>query len=287
MMRKYIRIRKYILAGLLFGFTVNAISAPAQENVNNAPVQPVQTAIKASSKQKMCMSVLSGFPSDNASTRYQFLRLVKSFGRGVSYEFKTALNHFADKKITMQTDLVDVIEGMNNPVLRQADPALIAGYGSYLVNFALECSDVVESQISSLYAYDADLKDVAFNIVIDEDALYLRQILSDSLYGLDAQKHPVYGEAVRAYAKGLVVMRDNMEYTVFNAEIGDIEALYMGDLDEKLARSNDIVNAEMDREILPGSVALSDDMSKNMIKQEKRRSLHTLIDILGGLSRGY
>lgn len=276
---------RLITSLLVFAFLTSPILAQAQTTDINHPKTVSGVALPASPEQEMCMQIISSFPAENPSVRYQFFRLARSFGKGANPEFVTALDKFASQDVTMQTELTDVIEGMNNPVLRQADPALVAGYGKYLVNFATKCNQQIESQINALHAYDVDLKDVAFNIVIDEDALYLRQILSDSLYSLDGDKDPIYGAVIRAYANDLVHMRDNMEYTVFNAEIGDIEALYMGDLDEKLARSNDIVNSEMDREMLNSSIGLADDMSNSMIKQEKRRTVQTLINILNGYSR--
>ncbi len=265
------------LLPVLFLASVLTFPALAQE----ATPQPARTApINAS--QEMCISVMTGFPNTKPSIRYQFLRLSKSLAKGADADFRQALAHYGSKNISDDTPVTDIIEGMANPVLRQAEPALVVGQGSYLINFAIECAPQIQGQISALHAYDPDLKQVKFNTVIDEDALFLRQVISDALYALNADKNPDYSAAVKAYAENLVRTRDDIEYTAFNGEVGDIEALYLGDLDKRLARSNDIVNAEADREVLSSSMALARDMSEHTIREEKRRSVQTLLNILNG-----
>ena len=79
-----------------------------------------------------------------------------------------------------------------------------------------------------------------------------------------------------------MVTRDDVEFTTFESELGELEALYMDDLDGRLKRSNDLINEEMDREVLGDSVALSDSMIEAEKKKAKERQLYTLYRILGG-----
>ena len=151
-----------------------------------------------------------------------------------------------------------------------------------IVDFAYLCKPVIAGQINSLKAFDRALDDASFNAVIVEDALFLRQILSDSLFRLGADKNPLYEVSVAQYAKSLVKTRDDAEFTSFEAELGDLESLFMNDLDGRLKRSNDMINEEMDGEILGDSVALSDSMNRAEQEKAKERQLYTLIRILGG-----
>jgi len=88
------------------------------------------------------------------------------------------------------------------------------------------------------------------NTAIAEDALFLRQIMSESLTRLGADKDASWSTASAAYSKSLVSQRDAVEFSAFETDIAELETLFMEDLDGRLARSNDVINSEMDREVL-------------------------------------
>ena len=56
----------------------------------------------------------------------------------------------------------------------------------------------------------------------------------------------------------------------------------MEDLDGRLARSNDVINSEMDREILGDSIQLSDDMTDAARERARQERLYRLLRIFGG-----
>ena len=267
------RALTYIFAASLLG---------AQSFAQTAPAHAVGGGAPAPAAQEQCINVMAGFPSASQSARYQFFRLTQSLAKGATPEFRVAAKYYSSGKVTADTPVAKVIEGIANPVLRQAEPRLVIGQAAYLIDFAETCSGVISGQIKSLQAYDSDLKNAEFNAAIDQDALFLRQILSDALYSENAHENLLYGDAVKAYAKSLVTTRDHIEFSSFESDVSDLEALYMGDLDKRLARSNDLANSEMNNEALSSAVALSDDMSASHKKQEQQRSLQTLIQILNG-----
>ena len=202
--------------------------------------------------------------------------------RDITPEFRRALSQYGDSQVPLSTPMLNVIEDIANPVLRQAAPELTITNMTYVIDFASICEPFITGQINSLRAYDSALSDTKFNSVITEDALFLRQILSDSMYRLGANEDPVYQVSVTQYADALVATRDAIEFTTFESELDDLEALYMTDLDGRLKRSNDVINEEMDREVLGDSIALSDSMNKAEKEKAKQRQLYTLIRILGG-----
>lgn len=237
-----------------------------------------KTLPKPAPSQDYCIAVMSAFPAANTEPRYQFFKLTQQLAVGATPKFRAALTHYADGKINAKMPIMDVIEAIANPVIRQAAPELTIAYMKHLIDFSSRCSVFVDGQITSLLAFKPKL--ALGDSVITEDALYLRQILSDSLLRLKAGKDTRFGSAVNTYATSLITMRDNIEFQAYASEIGEIEALYMTDLDGRLARSNDIINSEINRETLGDAVILSDDMNRQAKKQDQQRSISTLLRIL-------
>jgi len=270
---------------LFLGVSLAAYPAFAQSvqpvSVDNTPI--VSSASKSGGiNPDYCINKMAEFPSDDHEIRYQFFRLTEEMARDVTPDFRNALHKYRDQDISSDRPLLEAIEDIANPVLRQAAPEITIASMAHVIDFATLCKSAITGQVSSLQAYDNALNDVDFNAVIVEDALFLRQILSDSLFRLGANEDPLYQTSVTQYANALVTTRDEVEFTTFEAELDDLEALYMDDLDGRLKRSNDIINEEMDREILGDSVALSDSMNKAEKEKAKQRQLYTLIRILGG-----
>jgi hypothetical protein len=225
---------------------------------------------------------MAGFPDNGHVPRYQFFKLTKELAMDVSPNFLAALDEYGAGSVSPDTSVMEVIEAIANPVLRQAAPEITIGHMDYLIDFASICRPFLEGQLDSLSAYDPSLKDGEFNAVISEDALYLRQILSDTLYRVGAEEHPVYGPAINDYAAALVTTRDRIEFAHFESDLEDLEAVFLTDLDGRLARSNDVINQEMDREVLSSSIQITDQMNDDARRKRKQEALYTLMRILNG-----
>ncbi len=238
------------------------------------------TPIQADASQEYCITVMSGFPDEGHVSRYQFYKLTEELATGATPQFKSALKKYAEGDIPDDAPIMDVIEDIANPVLRQAAPELAIANMAHLIDFAGRCESYVSGQISSLRSFDDSLHHS--DVVIQEDALYLRQVLSDSLFRLDANTDPLHGFAVTDYANSLIFMRDDIEFASYNSEIDELEALYMVDLDGRLARSNDLINSEINRETLGDAITLSDDMDEAAREKRKQTGLLTLFRILNG-----
>ena len=252
-------------------------SAPLNTDSNAAHLNAARPV--AAPSQDFCISIMASFPNDDMVARYQFFKLTEQLALGATPEFKAAVTQYGDGDVAPDMPVIDVIEAIANPVIRQAAPELTTAYMGHLINFAGRCESYIGGQITSLLAYKSALSQD--DAVVSEDALYLRQILSDSLMRLGANEDPNHSAAINGYALSLVAMRDNIEFQVYTNEIDEIEALYMTDLDGRLARSNDIINSEINRETLSDAITLSDDMNEQARKRENQNTLATLARILG------
>lgn len=264
------RLLSICLAGTLLASTAIAETTVTSEDV--PVVAPVH--------QEFCINVMSGFPNDDQIARYQFFKLTQDLGVDSSPMFSSALDYFGDHRITADTPVMEVIETIANPVLRQAAPEMTIANMAFLIDFATVCEDYIAGQVTGLKALDPQLSDAEFNAVISEDALFMRQILSESLFRIDAQNHDIFGPTVQAYADALVTTRDRIEFTKFENDIESIEAIFMTDLDGRLARSNDVINQEMDRETLSSSIEIVDELNAEAKRKRKQESLYTLMRIL-------
>jgi len=276
-----------ILTSLAFFLGANFAAMPVFAQSVDSIVTPTAPLISTTinhprNDPDYCINTMAEFPTDNHEIRYQFFRLTEEMARDMTPNFRQALKQYGDNRFVSDRPMLKAIEDIANPVLRQAAPEITIANMAYVIDFASICEPVLTGQISSLKAFDSALKDAEFNAVIVEDSLFLRQILSDSLFRLGADKDSLYSASINQYANALVKTRDEVEFSTFEAELGDLEAVYMNDLDGRLKRSNDIINEEMDREILGDSVALSDSMNKAEKEKAKQRQVYTLIRILGG-----
>lgn len=270
---------------LFLGANLLALSAFAQSPNTEVTQETAVNSIAASPSSKgadYCINIMASFPTEDHEIRYQFFRLTEEVGRDITPNFRQALDKYGDKRVAQNNSMLEAIEEIANPVLRQAAPEITIANMVHVIDFASICEPVITGQINSLKAYDTALEDVAFNAVIIEDALFLRQILSDSLFRVGANEDPLYRDSISQYANALVKTRDEAEFTSFEAELGDLETLYMNDLDGRLKRSNDIINEEMDRETLGDAVALSDSLNEAERRKAKERQIFSLIRILGG-----
>ena len=266
------------LTSLAMAFGLSAMALPAAAQFSEATVSET----RLETNPDYCISTLAEFPADNHEIRYQFFRLTDEMARDITPELREAMRIYGAQNLPTDRPMLKAIEDIANPVLRQAAPEITVANMAYVIDFASICRPIIDGQINSLAAYDSSLSDPEFNAVIVEDALFLRQILSDSLIRLGADTDPLFSASVVEYSAALVSTRDEAEFVSFEAELDDIEALYMDDLDQRLKRANDMINEEIDSEVLSDSVALSDSMNRAEKRKAKERQLYTLIRILGG-----
>ena len=284
-----------IAADMATDVVTDVVAAPMTENpVIAAPVSTTpaftlqdalasgERAVSASPVQEKCVSIMNGFPDNGHETRYQFFKLTQAVAQDVDPMFRSAIDFFGDSNVTPATPILEVIENIANPVYRQAAPAITVGNMGYLIDFALDCDSYLTGQIESLEAYDQNLTQSDFEVVIGEDALFMRQILSDSMFRLGAQEHDIFGPSVQAYAGNMVRARNVIEYASFESQLENLEAVYMTDLDGRLARSNDVINNEIDRETLAHALEITNDLNEQSKMKAKQKQFKILSRILGG-----
>ena len=236
-------------------------------------------SLEQAENQERCITILTGFPEVGYEERYQFFRLVEEMGVDATPAFRDALSSYGEGEVPAETPIPDVIEAIANPVLRQAAPSLAVAQMGHLIEFSKTCESFIAGQVASLEAYDSALGTAEFNTVIGEDALFLRQVVTDALYRLDADKAPLHSEAVTTYARSLILARNNIEFASFESEVDQIEALFLSDLDGRLARSNDIINNEMSAESIASAISLSDDLNESAREQTRRSRQENLLRI--------
>ena len=263
------------LAWPAFGFAQEA--ATTDELYGLSEARPV-----AALNQDRCISQMAEFPTDDPTARYQFFKLIDDVAYGADDQTRALFDHYGQPAVEAGTPVLSVIEDIANPVLRQAAPEIIVSSMNYLVDFASVCEVYITGQIESLIAFDGTLANSEANMLIAEDALFLRQILSESLSRLGADGDTVWSNAARQYSRSLVAQRDAVEFAAFETDIAELETLFMDDLDGRLARSNDVINSEMDREILGDAIQLSDDMNAAARERAKQERLYRLLRIFGG-----
>ena len=252
-------------------------AATTDELYGLAEARPV-----AAQNQTRCITQMAEFPTDDPTARYQFFKLISDVAYGADTETRALFDHYGQPAVETGTPVLSVIEDIANPVLRQAAPEIIVASMNYLVDFAGACDVYITGQTDSLLAFDATLANPELNTGIAEDALFLRQILSESLSRLGADGDAVWANVARSYSRSLVAQRDAVEFAAFETDIAELESLFMEDLDGRLARSNDVINSEMDREVLGDSIQLSDDMNEAAMKQARQDRLYRLLRIFGG-----
>ena len=262
---------------------VSAAHADTGEpNIPALEKERIELGADLAANQEACIEIMAAFPDNGHVPRYQFFRLAQEIGTDATPGFRAAIREYGEGSVAPETPIADIIEGIANPVLRQAAPSIAVAQMAHLIEFSRNCDTFIAGQASSLEAFDPSLANAEFNAVIAEDALFLRQVLADVLYRLEADQDAVFGPAITDYAASLVAMRDNIEFAAFDSEIAELETLFMDDLDGRLARSNDIINGEMDNEALGDAITLSDDLNTGAREQQERQARETLYRILYG-----
>lgn len=262
------------LTGWMIGIAACALPSLAWAQAET--LLPVLTSDQA----EQCVTLLSGFPDDSIESRYIFFRLSQELSKGITPELSAVMvDYMAEheaRRLPADAPMIDVIEDIADPVLRQAAPAQTVAGMAHIAYFNALCGPFVQGQVDSLLAFNGELADT--DLIIREDALYLRQILSEALDRLGADT-----EATDAYTRSLVIERDDIEYVGFEDEVDELEALFMGDLDTKLARSNDAVNEAVDTAGFKDSATLARDLNDQAARNMRDERLFSLIRIIGGV----
>ena len=256
-----------------------AIGPSMAQDPQSTLAEPPVLAIAEAEAQERCITIMTGFPDANYKERYQFFRLIEEMGADATPDFRAAIVYYGEGEVPPETPVPEIIEVIANPVLRQAAPSIAIAQMGHLIEFSKTCETFIAGQVSSLEAYDTALNQSTLNTVIGEDALFLRQVIADALYRLDADKDPLHSEAVTTYARSLVAARNQIEFASFESEIDEIEAIFLSDLDGRLARSNDIINTEMSAESVAAAIALSDDLNESAREQARRSRQENLLRI--------
>ncbi len=275
---------RYMIAGLASLALLGALSHAdtGEPGVPPPEKERIELGAQSAATQETCIEIMAAFPDNGHIPRYQFFRLAQEIGTDATPAFRAAIREYGQGSVAPDTPIADIIEGIANPVLRQAAPSIAVAQMAHLIEFSQTCDTFIAGQASSLEAFDPTLANGEFNAVIAEDALFLRQVLADVLYRLEADQDAAYGQAVIDYAASLVEMRDNIEFAAFDSEVEELETLFMEDLDGRLARSNDIINGEMNNEAIANAIALSDDLNDAARQQQERQARETLYRILFG-----
>ncbi len=264
-------MKAWLLSSIaLFGFS--ATPAFAETTLPGAP---------SAEAAEQCVTMMQGFPDEGIESRYIFFRLSQELAKDITPDLAATMADFMaeneTRRLPADWPMMDVVEDIADPVLRQAAPAQSVAGMAHLAYFDALCGTFVKGQVDSLVAFDPALAEA--DLYIREDALYLRQILAEALDRLGG------GAAVETYTATLITERDDIEFTGFEDEVGDLEALYMGDLDTKLATSNDMVNEGVNTESFEDAIALSRQMEAEARENARVERLYSLVRILGG--RGY
>jgi hypothetical protein len=260
---------KAILLSTVAVFGLTAAPATAETTLPQSP---------SPDAAERCVTMMQGFPDDGVESRYIFFRLSQELAKDITPELATTMAEFMaeneTRRLPADWPMMDVVEDIADPVLRQAAPAQSVAGMAHLAYFDALCGTFVKGQVDSLIAFDPALAEA--DLYIREDALYLRQILAEALDRLGG------GQAVEAYTATLVTERDDIEFTGFEGEVGELEALYMGDLDTKLATSNDLVNEGVNSESFEDALSLSRQMEAEAQDRARAERLYSLVRILGG-----
>jgi len=258
---------------------VFALQPSMAQDAQSAPTEPPVLAIAEAETQERCIRIMTGFPDANYEERYQFFRLIEEMGADATPEFRAAIAYYGEGDVPPETPVPEIIEVIANPVLRQAAPSIAIAQMGHLIEFSKTCETFITGQVNSLEAYDTALNQSALNTIVGEDALFLRQVIADALYRLDADKDPVHAGAVTTYARSLIAAGNQIEFASFESEVDEIEAIFLSDLDGRLARSNDIINNEMSAESVAAAIALSDDLNAGAREQARRSRQENLLRI--------
>ena len=96
--------------------------------------------------QDYCIAIITGFPNEDQVSRYQFFKLTDELAVDVDPDFKAALIAHRGDPFPEDIPVLDVIEVIANPVLRQAAPEVVVSAMHHLIDFNQKCDPYLSDQ---------------------------------------------------------------------------------------------------------------------------------------------
>lgn len=185
-----------------------------------------------SGASEYCLSVMAGFP-DDAQSRFTFYHLVELLHEGADPGIYASLDAYSSDSVAAETPVVDVLDYIANPVMRQALPGSVLAHLNHLVKFDRKCGAFIQSQKQTLAVVDPSVMHRDFRGSVLQDALFLRQVMIEAFYQMSAHEDPVHREAVLSLGRSADALRANKNVEAFGEELDEL-------LDEVLLEYNDL-----------------------------------------------
>jgi hypothetical protein len=234
-----------------------------------------------------CATQMTSLAGGTLSGRHQLFVLLSEAGRGADEDLIDVLDAYGVGQVDPSTPLLQVVEDIANPVLLQAAPNATVGQMAHLIRFSQECGLILDGQIAALEATSPDLANGVYKQAIGEDAIFLRSMLLDALYRLNADSDPVHGQAVAAYQRDLVGQRDDIEFAAFDAELAALEEEFTGDLDKRLDLANTSIGETAGAIDAKGAAEVARALTDVQRAEANARMAQIMIEVLGDYSYGY
>lgn len=273
----------------LFGLCLSAL-VPACATTQAQPVVEVETAeiepetLELPQANEFCIDQMTALSDGTLEGRHKLFVLVREAGRGADPAFLAALEDFQAGEVDRETPVLQVVEDIANPVLLQAAPGVTVSQMGFLISFSAECSLFLDGQIDALEATSPGLANGVYKQAIGEDAMFLRSMLLDALYRLNADGDAEHGQTIAAYQRDLVRQRDDIEFAAFDAQLAALEDEFASDLDERLDLSNTTVGQNAQAVDARGAAASARALSDVQRAEANRRLARMLAEVLNGYS---
>lgn len=228
-----------------------------------------------------CIAQMSALAGGDPEGRHQLFLLVQEIGRGATPDMVDVLSTYGLGSVDPETPVMDVIETIANPVLLQAAPGATVGQMGHLIRFSQSCAVPLDGQIAALEALMPSLGAPAYRQPIQEDALFIRSILLDALYRLEADRDSRHGQTIADYQRDLVSQRDEMEFAAFEAEIAQLEADFAGDLESRLGLAAEAVGENAQSVDARGAAEVARALSEVQRAEANARMAEIIRGVLG------
>ncbi|MEO0816818.1 MAG: hypothetical protein AAFX86_05860 [Pseudomonadota bacterium] len=235
----------------------------------------------------VCARQMTELAGGTLSGRHQLFVLVREAGRGADDDVLAALEAYGAGTVDPETPILQVVEDIANPVLLQAAPNATVGQMAHLIRFSRECDVILDGQIKALEATSPDLASGTYKQAIGEDAMFLRSMLLDALYRLNADRDAVHGQTVAAYQRDLVRQRDDIEFAAFDAELAALEDEFAGDLGDRLDLAKTSADETAEAVDAKGAAEVARALTDVQRAEANARMAQMLAEILNDYSYGY
>ncbi|MEM9740522.1 MAG: hypothetical protein AAF829_11695 [Pseudomonadota bacterium] len=235
----------------------------------------------------VCATQMTTLAGGTLTGRHQLFVLVQQAGRGADDAFLEAIGTFGAGSVDPSTPLLQVVEDIANPVLLQAAPAATVGQMAHLIRFSQECQIVLDGQIAALEATVPDLSSGVYKQAIGEDAIFLRSMLLDALYRLNADADPIHGQSVATYQRDLLRQRDDIEFAAFDSDLAALEEEFASDLESRLELANTSVGDAAASVDAKGAAEVAKALSDVQRAESNQRMAQLLRDVLNDFEYSY